>query len=258
MKGVQIFLHSLNQVLGNLPNAIKVSALPYAIQFLVSFFLTRPDKMMALASDPMAMMQGGPSAVAQLLSLIVTVATSVWIAVAWHRFVLLREAPAGFVPAIHSDRVRGYFLRALGVIVIRFVIGLVLGFIAGLIGGALAYATGSIVLPLIVVAILIYFPAFVIAYRLSTALPAPAVTSDPVPFMAGWEATKGQTEAFIGLGIISAAVIFINGFIALYVLSGSIVLFLAWSIVFNWLATMVGLSILTTLYGHYIEKRPLV
>jgi hypothetical protein len=31
-----------------------------------------------------------------------------------------------------------------------------------------------------------------------------------------------------------------------------------WQLVTNWLVTMVGVSILTTLYGHYIEQRPLV
>ena len=31
----------------------------------------------------------------------------------------------------------------------------------------------------------------------------------------------------------------------------------ALDLVVNWVSTMVGLSILTTLYGHYIEGRPL-
>ena len=31
-----------------------------------------------------------------------------------------------------------------------------------------------------------------------------------------------------------------------------------WDIAVTWLVTMVGVSILTTLYGHYIQKRPLV
>lgn len=258
MKGVQIFTHSLKQVLGNLSGAIQVSAIPYAIQFIAAFVLTRPDRMASMAGDPMAMMQNQPSLVAMLLSLVVTIATSVWIAVAWHRFVLKNEVPSGFVPPIHSDRMLGYFLRALGIALICIVLGLVLGFVAGLIGGAIAYATGSVVVTLIFVAIIVYFPIFVIAYRLSTSLPAPAVADEAGPFMAGWEATKGDTGTFIGLGVISAAIMFANGFLSMYVFGGSMILFLIWSLAFNWLATMVGLSILTTLYGHYIEKRELV
>ncbi|CAN1560806.1 hypothetical protein MCELHM10_02636 [Paracoccaceae bacterium] len=257
MKGVAIFLHSLRQVTGNLPSAIKVSALPYAVQFLVTFFLTRPDKIAAMANDPAAMMAGGPSLIAQLLSFLVIFATSVWMAVAWHRFVLRNESPSSFVPPIDPDRMLGYFLRSLGVGVICFLLLIVFGFVAGLVGGAVAYATGSTFILLLVVAILVYFPVFVIAYRLMTALPAPAVADEAGPFMAGWDATKGQNETFIGLGVISALVIFANGFIVFNLVGASTVLFLAWTLAFNWFATMVGLSILTTLYGHYIEKRAL-
>ena len=32
----------------------------------------------------------------------------------------------------------------------------------------------------------------------------------------------------------------------------------AWSFVSQWIVIMVGVSILTTLYGHYVEERPLV
>jgi hypothetical protein len=257
MKGVAIFLHSLRQVTGNLPSAIKVSALPYAVQFLVTFFLTRPDKIAAMANDPAAMMAGGPSLIVQLLNFLVITAATAWIAVAWHRFVLLNEAPSGFVPPTQSDRTLGYFLRTLGIIVICILLGIVLALVAGLVGAAVAYATGSTMVMLFVFASLVYFPAFVIAYRLMTALPALAVADEAGSFIAGWDATKGQNEAFIGLGVISALVLFANGVIVLYLLSGSTVLFLTWTLLFNWFATMVGLSILTTLYGHYIEKRAL-
>ena len=258
MKGLDIFLHSLKQVLGNLSGAIQVSAIPYAIQFVAAFVLTRPDKTASMAGDPMAMMQNQPSIVAVLLSLLVTIATSVWIAVAWHRFVLKNEVPSGFVPPIHADRMLGYFLRALGIGLICIVLFLLLGFVAGLIGGAIAYATGSILVTSIFVAVIVYFPIFVVTYRLSTSLPAPAVADGAGPFMAGWEATKGDTGTFIVLSVISAAILFANGFLSLYVFGGSMVLFLIWTLVFNWLATMVGLSILTTLYSHYVEKRELV
>lgn len=258
MKGVQIFLHSLKQVLGNLPGAIKVSALPYAVQFVVSFFLTRPDKMAAMSGDPMAMMEGGPSLVAQLLSLVVVVLTSVWIAVAWHRYILKNEVPAGFVPPIHKDRMIAYFVRALLIGLLMIVVGFVLGFIAALVGGAVGMATGSLILVTLVFALLVYFPIFVIAYRISTSLPASAVTEDAGSFMAGWDATKGENGTFIGLGLVSAAVMFLNGYISISLLSGVLPLFIIWTLVFNWLAMMVGLSVLTTLYGHFVEKRALV
>jgi hypothetical protein len=50
----------------------------------------------------------------------------------------------------------------------------------------------------------------------------------------------------------------VSAVLTIFVLAKITVLFIAWTLVFNWLAVLVGLSVLTTLYGHYIEKRPLV
>lgn len=257
MKGLEIFLHSLKQVLGNLPGAIKVSALPYGVQFVVTFLLTRPDRMAAMMSDPVAMMQGGPSMIAQLLSAIVVIVASVWMAVAWHRFILKNEVPAGFVPAFNQNRLLAYFVRALLIILVCFGLGIVLGFVAGLVAFAVAYVTGAFIISTLIFLLLVYFPIFVVAYRLATALPAMAVDQE-ASFTAGWDATRGQTQTFIGLGLISVAAMLTNAIVGLYILGGIMPLFILWTIVFNWFATMVGLSILTTLYGHFIEKRPLV
>lgn len=257
MKGLDIFLHSLKQVLGNLPGAIKVSALPYAVQVIVTFLLTRPDRMAAMMHDPMAMMQGGPSMIARLLSMIVLIVTSVWMAVAWHRFILKNEVPAGFVPTFDQNRLIAYFLRAVLIGLVCLGLGIVLGFIAGLVAAAVAYVTGAIFISMLIFMLLVYFPIFVVGYRLATALPATAIDQE-TSFTAGWEATQGQNETFIGLGLISVAAMFASATVGLYVLGGMMPLFILWTIAFNWLASMVGLSILTTLYGHYIEKRPLV
>lgn len=257
MKGLTIFLHSLRQVTGNLEGAIKISALPYAIQFGVTFFLTRPDKMAAMADDPMAMMQaGGPAMIAQLLSLAILVVTSVWMAVAWHRYILKNEAPASFIPPFDQNRLLAYFLRALLIGIVCFLLSLVLGLIAGLIIVGVTAATGSILISALIFMLLVYFPVFVVAYRLFTSLPGTAV-DEAGPFLSGWDATKGENGTFVELALISVAAMLVNAIVGLYILGGIMPLFLAWTLVFNWFATMVGLSILTTLYGHYIEKRAL-
>lgn len=261
MKGLDIFLHSLRQVLSNLPDAIKISALPFAVQFVVTFLLTRPDKTMAMMQDPVAMMQGGPSMAAQLVSLVVLIATSVWMAIAWHRFILKNETPTGFVPPINGARIGAYFLRSLLIGIILVVLGIVLGLVAGVViiglAGAGGGGMGAIFMITLISMLLVYFPIFVIGYRLSTALPAMAI-DEALPFMAGWEATKGENGAFVGLALISVLVMVVNAVLTIFVLANVTVLFIAWTVVFNWLAMLVGLSVLTTLYGHYIEKRPLV
>lgn len=262
MKGLDIFLHSLRQVLGNLPNALKISAVPFGIQFVATFLLTRPDKTMAMMQDPMAMMQGGgPSLVAQLANLVIVIVTSIWMAIAWHRFILKSEAPAGFVPAIDGGRMGAYFLRSLLIAIIMIVLGFVLGLVAGfvMIGliGSSGGGMGTIFTITIISLLLVYFPLFVIGYRLATALPGIAIDNAGA-FMSGWEATKGETGAFVGLGLISVLAMIVSAVLTIFVLAKVTVLFIAWTLVFNWLATLVGLSVLTTLYGHYIEKRPLV
>jgi hypothetical protein len=261
MKGLDIFLHSLRQVLGNLPNAIKISAVPFGIQFVATFLLTRPDRTMAMMQDPMAMMQGGPSLLAQLANLVIVIVTSIWMAIAWHRFILKNEAPAGFVPPIDGNRMGAYFLRSLLIGIILIVLGFVLGIVAGfiMIGliGAGGGGMGTIFTITVISLLLVYFPLFVIGYRLSTALPGTAIDNAGT-FMSGWEATAGETGAFVGLGLISVLAMVVSAVLTIFVLAKITVLFIAWTLVFNWLAVLVGLSVLTTLYGHYIEKRPLV
>ena len=261
MKGLDIFLHSLRQVLGNLPNAIKISAVPFGIQFIATFLLTRPDKTMAMMRDPMAMMQGGPSLVAQLANLVIVIVTSIWMAIAWHRFILKSEAPTGFVPPIDGGRMGAYFLRSLLIGIVLVVLGFVLGMVAGFVMFGIIGSSGggmsTIFMITIISLLLVYFPLFVIGYRLATALPGTAIDNEGA-FLSGWEATKGETGTFVGLGLISVLAMIVSAVLTIFVLAKIIVLFIAWTLVFNWLATLVGLSVLTTLYGHYIEKRPLV
>jgi ABC-type transport system involved in multi-copper enzyme maturation permease subunit len=47
-------------------------------------------------------------------------------------------------------------------------------------------------------------------------------------------------------------------FIAQLLAAISLGLMFVWYIPAQWFLAMLGLSILTTLYGHYIEKRPLI
>lgn len=116
---------------------------------------------------------------------------------------------------------------------------------------------GSMVLMMILMTILIQLPVVALAFRLTTALPAAALgaTAD---FWAGWKATEGQTGDFVALALIAVGIMLVLNLIGLYAFSGIMILSLLWTVIIGWLQMMVGISILTTLYGHYIEKRPLV
>lgn len=257
MKGLEIFSHSLRQVTGNLDGAIRVSALPYAVQFLANVVLLGPAAMAGQA-DPAAAFsaEGGPSIVLVLLNLVVTLVASIWMAVAWHRYILKNESPTGFVPNFNGNRILAYFLRSLGIAVLFIVLAIPLGIVAALIAAPFFSMTGPGVIGMLIIMVITYVPLAVLAYRLSTSLPAMAL-DEGGSFLSGWDATKGENGAIAVLAVISVLLMFVGSMIGIFVFSKLLILSLAWAFAFNWLVAMVGVSILTTLYGHYIEKRAL-
>ena len=252
MKGWQIFVHSIRQVFGNFEGALRVSGALYLVQIVVGLVFGGGAAMSA--SD---LMQNGPGAgffLGLLVVVLIALLTGFWIAVAWHRYVLLGEKPA-VLPEFRGDRIWAYLLRSLGYGLILVVIGAIWGGIVGFIVGSVV--GGSPILAMIFMAILIYLPILVIGFRMTCDLPATALGVDR-PFMSGWAATAGQTGDLVGL----AAVVVVFGLIlqlgGFYVFGHAGVLAVIWSLLASWVQMMVGVSILTTLYGHYIEKRALV
>lgn len=257
MKGVQIFLHSLRQVTGNFEGALRVSALPYAVQFIAGLLLLGTAAVTG-QFDPAAMETGGASFfLMAILNLVIALVTSIWAAVAWHRFVLKGEAPSGFIPAFSVDRIRAYFIRSFGIGLMCVVLAIPLGFIGAMVAYPFMGNMGPGMIGLGIIFLVTYFPLTVISFRLSTALPATALDA-PGAFTAGWDVTKGELPTFIVLALISVIAFFVISEIATKLFGGITVLALIWELLFGWFTIMVGLSILTTLYGHYIEKRPLV
>ncbi len=249
MKGVQIFSHSVRQVMDNLGPALKVSGVLYLVQVVISGALGY-----ALAGSGMGMMGGGMG-LGVVLVLVVTLITSIWIAVAWHRYVLLGEEPAGYVPPFMGERMGSYFIKSLMIGLVLLVLNMILGMvIMGLFGRLLM---GNVVIAMFLMAIMVLVPMIYLGLRLSAALPGTALDQNP-PLLAGWEATAGEWRPLLQLAVIMALAIWVVNLISWLVFGGYGVMAQLWQVIASWPVTMVGLSILTTLYGHYIEKRPLV
>ncbi len=253
MKGWQIFVHSVRQVFGNLDGAVRVSGVLYLAQIAVAMVFGGG---MMMSSGQM--MQGGPGAgffLGVLIVSLVTVVTGLWIAVSWHRYVLLGEKPAA-LPAYRGDRIWAYLLRSLGYGLILVVVGAVLGTVVGTIFGSLV-VDAPMALGLILLGFLVYLPVLVVGFRLTSDLPATALGVDR-PFLSGWAATKGQTADLIAL----AAIVVVAGvgleLIGFYLFSQVPGVSVIWALGTGWVRMMVGISIVTTLYGHYIENRPLI
>jgi hypothetical protein len=254
MKGWQIFIHSVRQVFGNLTAALQVSALLYLAQTAAQILLVGDILALTDLERQQMMMSGQFPAGRFLLFTIIALIAGLWIAVGWHRYVLLDEKP-GYLPPFHGDRMLGYFGKGLLIALIMVIPIFVLTFLLGSVG-AMLMMNGQLVSYFIVSAIL-FLPLLILATRLSTMLPGVALHSG-VPIMQGWNATIGETGAILGLTIVSAVMVLGLGVIGQFLFGGSGFLTFIWQTVINWPLQMIGISIMTTLYGHYIEKRPLV
>ncbi len=96
LKGLHIFRHSVRQVTGNLEGAIRVSGLLYAVQAVVGLIFG-----LGVANSMGAGLGGmtGGMGLGVLITLLVAIVTGLWIAVGWHRYVLLTKNQTCFLPS---------------------------------------------------------------------------------------------------------------------------------------------------------------
>lgn len=236
--GMNLFVHAIRLVLNNLQAALRISALLYFVPAIVAYALLS-------GADPST----PPSPLAILVSIIAFIG-SLAIAVAWHRFILLDEQPAGWLPAFDGRRLLSYFGYSLllGVIalVIMIAVGLVLGIFA-MLGGVILFVLTSFVT---------VFVVLVIGFRLALILPASSVDKR-LGLGEAWSATSGATGDIVVLALLCAGASVVLGLVSLIFVGPLSPLGILWDAAAGWFSLMVGLSILTTLYGHYFEGRPI-
>ncbi len=244
--GWKIFMHSVRMVLDNLGPALRVSAVLYLLQAasqIVTFMMPQADPM---GGDPAA----APVAAGELLILmILALVASLWIAVGWHRFVLTGETPRGWLPAWHGSEMLSYLGRS---IVIGLLIGLGIAVIGGLAMGVAMAAPGLVGL----VAFGLVGLASYVFFRIGLILPAAAL-GKTLSLGESWKATAKDDKAILVLALIVMAGQFLISVPAMIDGDSSSVISLIYSIVVNWFATMIGISVLTTLYGCFVEGRAL-
>lgn len=231
-----IFSHALKMIFTDLRATARIS-LPLIVVIVVQILLFGTMQPSQAQFNPM-------DAALQILAAI----ASLWVAVAWHRYVLLVERPERALPRLHVREMFHYFLWGLGLTLIMWLptmIILLVGVSADAFGPGLA----------ILVAVVMLVMAWVGA-RLSVVLPAAAI-DQPLGLSAAWHATRPFAVGLIGLAILIVLMSAALGWL-------SLLLFLAVPIAgaailgaVQWLMTLLMLSILTTLYGVYVEEREL-
>ncbi len=174
------------------------------------------------------------------------------IAVGWHRFILKDELPA----AVATLRVDGLVLRYLG------------NSLLALLGGAVPLAAVAIAVAFLPqIAVLLLLPAALVAgafiMMLSLKLPAVALGRGDFTFGHALKAAEGNQWQILGVFLLNAAIILIPGLL----LTGLVLLLrqlgpglatavgLILSVPLNLFFTLFSVSVLTSLYGFFVEKR---
>ncbi|MFY0616029.1 hypothetical protein [Shimia sp.] len=244
MQGFTLLRQSLRLIFGNLDQSLRLSS-PLLAVLIVALILYGPDYFL-MEFDPAN--PNSPPASSLIFQLLTMIAT-LWVAVAWHRFVLLEEYPSGVVPTFHGGRILAYF--GYGVL-LGLVVGLATVFVAILVGGALFWAPILAIAAVVVVAIAGSW-AF---YRLSPILPACAI-GNKIGMKEAWAATKPLSGSILGAMVVFVGTIFALALLGAFI--GGLIPMLGGVLILaiNWLYILLGISFLTTLYGVAVEDRPI-
>lgn len=236
--------HAVRLVLDNWRDALKISAVLYLMQAGFS-------AVVVLGVRPAPGAGVGVSLIV-IAAAIIQGIISIWIAVAWHRFVLLDEVPNNYVPMFNTSRVLGYIGGWLLIGLVGAGVG-ILGFIV--VGIFAAFHATIIAVPLGIVLVVLLI---VMGYRLGLILPAASV-DERLSLRDSWTATRGTTWLIIRLALLSIVAVLVLEIPVLLLggLHGPNIATEVWSAVVGWFVIMVGVALLTTMYGYYVEHRPI-
>lgn len=257
MKGLSILLHAIGMITSNLNAALRISGVLMGVQFILAILLG--VQFMYLGTDTSAMMMAGtyPYASAGLMVIIQAV-TALWIAVAWHRFVLREEQPGAALPTFNSAAILSYLWAGVIFVLVLIVVAIPFGILAGLIAAPLmaSPATGSATLSGLILFFVLWLPVTYISYRISPILPSAAL-QERVPLKEAWYATGTSGAAFVVLAVASVLAVWAINLPVMLLGRASSFLAFVWAFAAQWAVLLVGVSVLTTIYGHYVEKRAL-
>ena len=248
-----IVQHAFKMVFGNMGQALKVSLVPFG---LLAAFSVLVIMVTGVPLDGSFNPENGISGLSALLilSLVVfLVFVMGWVAVSWHRFILLEEYTA-LVPATKDRPIWSYvwrsFILGLLIMLIAMPILMIVGFVLAPTMGA-GFGIFSMILGLLLGALLSY-----LWFRWAIILPSIAV-GEPMTLRQAWAETAATSGVIFKVAIIvSVLKIAASTVVSLFYVGLPIVALVA-DVAVNWTTLMVGVSILTTLYGHVVEGRSL-
>ena len=167
--------------------------------------------------------------------------------------------PQGIIPNRREFRIWRYFWYGVG---IAFLAGLAVGIVVTILGAAFgpsllnASANPSVFVSTFVVGVIVVLVVSVLYLRMALILPAVAL-DEGLSLSQAWAASSGFSGAIL---VLALALAFLNVSVSMLLelvlvpvlpqlLSSGI------SLAFEWFYFMLNISILSTLYGHIVQKR---
>lgn len=254
MKAWNIVVHSVGMLIRNAEQVLKIGLLPLLIVCAVVYaILSMGGFSMISLIDPEAMyeMLKADEGFAYLsLAVIIYMLGFLWIVISWHRFVLLEEYPKRWLPRFRLGPVLAYVGRFLMICLILGLFMFIIMFGLTSLGGI--GSGGAVAVNLLY--LLFMFVLSLAFYRFLPVLPAAAI-GRPLKLSEAWAATNGATSTLIVVVLFAGLV---NFMLSLLIGTTSMLTpFLMWpSLLIVWMLQLFfNASLMTTLYGHFVEGR---
>ena len=241
MKAWKLLRQSVLQLCKNFLDTMKISGFLYGV---IAILRRGYEIYFGISFDQALLVW--PSA---WILLILPIVIILWISVAWHRYILLKQAPRAFIPEFYFKPTLVYFQKSVLMVLLASLPMLLLFLPYWMYQDAYPYTLiGVLVLSFL---LLVPFCA-IILFRLTPLLSAAALGHD-LGLKAAWTVTRGQTLTlfFLFAPPFGALVFFaqLNQEVTLLSFLQETVL--------GWVGVMLWTSLVTTVYGHYVEKRSL-
>jgi len=259
MLGWRIFLYSIRMVLRNWRHALRLALVPAILGSVA---------MMTIAW----VMQSGPAfeqffgaglndldktemtrqhTLSSLLVLVPQAVASLWIVITWHRFILLEEAQDGWVPPLRPGRTLAYFALSVGIVLIFAAVAFPVVYATVVLAAALGLRGMAVALTLAV--LLLLSP---LSQRALLVLPASAI-GQPLSFGDALTLTRDHYWTMLIVAVSGSAMQHGLSTVLSFVGGTSTVGPVAALFLTLLLQPLLWASVLTTLYGVFVEKRPL-
>ena len=130
MLAFQIAKKSLQLITNNVYDVLRICAVLYLLNLIFNMIV-----MYVFAGiwtvEPVKFdveeINSGLVALMVIGSILVSTIITLWVAVTWHRYVLLEEAPNGWLPRWNKSANLSYFYQILKLVLISLVLGMVMG-----------------------------------------------------------------------------------------------------------------------------------